>query len=102
MSLTLLLIPEAKQDAQEAFLWYEERSNGLGIDFLSRTEEILLNIQENPKIYPVITGAFRRAMVTRFPYMVIFELDTERSTCIIYAIFHCSQNPHKWRKRIRL
>lgn len=41
---------------------------------------------------------YRRAVVRRFPYVVFYEHSD--TTVVIYAVFHCSQNPKKWRGRL--
>jgi plasmid stabilization system protein ParE len=37
-------------------------------------------------------------LVRRFPYAVFYECAED--TVTIYAIFHCSQDPRKWRVRL--
>jgi hypothetical protein len=34
----------------------------------------------------------------RFPFEIFYELTVDSIT--IYAVFHCSQDPQKWRKRL--
>ena len=34
----------------------------------------------------------------RFPFEVFYELTVD--TITIYSVFHCSQDPEKWRKRL--
>ena len=53
MTSAPVLLPEAKTDVAEAYLWYEEHSLGLGMDFLRCVEAALLSIQRTPLIYPV-------------------------------------------------
>ena len=40
--------PEAAREVQEAFDWYEEKSEGLGLEFLRRYDE---EIEEAKKLY---------------------------------------------------
>jgi plasmid stabilization system protein ParE len=35
MGVELVVAPEAQQDIEEAYGWYEERRSGLGEDFLN-------------------------------------------------------------------
>ena len=96
-----VLLPEAKEDLEEAYLWYEEQSPGLGMDFLGCIEALLASIQRTPQIYPVVHKTYRRALVRRFPFAVFFEHDNATDPCIVYSVFHCAQNPDKWHKRIQ-
>jgi plasmid stabilization system protein ParE len=48
-------------------------------------------------MYPVVFVDLRRALVRRFPYAVFYEVEPER--IVVYAVFHCSQDPDKWKAR---
>ena len=95
-----ILVPEAKNDVADAYRWYEEQSLGLGMEFLHCVEAALLSIQQSPLIYPVVHEAYRRMLVRRFPFAIFFEIDNASECCIVYSVFHCSQSPEKWRKRL--
>ena len=100
MNVTVLLLPEAKKDVEQAYRWYEEQSIGLGMEFLHCLEVILVSIQRTPSIYPIVQGTCRRAILRRFPYAVFFDIEHERNSCIVYSVFHCAQDPDKWRERL--
>jgi len=100
MTLAPILVPEAKADVADAYLWYEKQSLGLGMEFLRCVETALLSIQRTPLMYPVIHATYRRALVHRFPFAIFFELDRTDNQCVVYSVFHCSQDPDKWRKRL--
>jgi plasmid stabilization system protein ParE len=93
----LIFTPEARNDIAEAYLWYEDQDLGLGMEFLRCLESSFLSVQRNPLIYQAVHKNYRRALTRRFPYSIFFEHDKEQT--IIYAVFHCSQNPEKWHKR---
>ena len=78
--------------------WYESREPGLGEDFLRCVEACVLTIQRHPLLYPVAVDGFRRALVRRFPYEVFYE--PTANVIVIYSVFHCSQDPQKWRTRL--
>jgi plasmid stabilization system protein ParE len=94
----LVLLPEARQDIAEAYSWYEGQAPGLGMDFIRCLEVAILSIERRPQVYPVVHENYRRALVRRFPYAIFFERDSEQ--IVIYSIFHCSQDPQKWRDRL--
>ena len=91
--------PEADDDVAEAYAWYESREPGLGEDFLRCVEACVLTIQRHPQLYPVAVDEFRRALVRRFPYEIFYEATDD--ALVIYSVFHCSQDPEKWRARLR-
>ena len=94
-----ILLPEAKADVADAYLWYEEQSLGLGLDFLRCVEAALLSLQRSPLIYPIVYESYRRVLVRRFPFAIFFEEDRTQHRCVVYAVSHCSQDPEKWRGR---
>ena len=52
MTLTPVLVPEAKTDVAEAYMWYEDQSLGLGMEFLRCVEAALFSLQRTPLTYP--------------------------------------------------
>jgi plasmid stabilization system protein ParE len=95
-----ILLPEAKADVANAYLWYEEQALGLGLEFLRCVETALRAIERSPRSYPIVHEAYRRSLVRRFPYAIFFEFVPDRKRCVVYAVFHCSQNPEKWKSRL--
>jgi len=55
-------------------------------------------IQRHPEMYSVAVDEFRRAPIRRFPFEIFYESTVDSIT--IYSVFHCSQDPQKWRKRL--
>jgi plasmid stabilization system protein ParE len=82
----------------DAFAWYERQSPGLGLEFLRSVEAIIDSIQRHPQMYPAVLPDYRRALVRRFPYGVFYQVEPER--IVIYAVFHCSQDPDLWKARL--
>lgn len=95
-----ILVPEAKTDVADAYLWYEDQSLGLGMEFLRCVEAALQSVHRMPLIYPVVHRGYRRALLRRFPFAVFFEIDEASDRCIVYSVFHCSQDPAKWLGRL--
>ena len=98
MPVELVIAPEAELDIAEAYAWYEGRRTGLGEEFLSSVDACLESIRRRPEMYPVVHEGYRRSLVRRFPYAVLYE-QTE-ATVAIYAVFHTSRDPDKWRQRL--
>jgi plasmid stabilization system protein ParE len=91
--------PEAEDDSYQAYAWYESRRIGLGREFMTAVDACLQSISRNPKLYQAIYKDYRRAVVRRFPFSVIYE-ETD-SAVIIYAIFGGRQDPDKLRERLQ-
>ena len=98
MVAELILAPEAQQDIDEAYSWYEDRRSGLGEEFLSCVDACIQKMCRMPELYEKIHEEYRRALVRRFPYAIFYEYSGGKIT--VYSIFHGSMNPEKWRNRL--
>ncbi|MEK6633500.1 MAG: type II toxin-antitoxin system RelE/ParE family toxin [Nitrospirota bacterium] len=98
MAAELILAPEAEQDIAEAYGWYEDQRSGLGEEFLSCVDACIEVICRAPEMCVVFHEHYRRGLVRRFPYAVFYEHGG--STVTVYAVFHASRDPNKWRQRL--
>src|SRR5438105_1978874 len=98
MAAKLVVAPEAEFDVVEAYVWYERRRAGLGEEFLSSVDAGIERIRRQPLIYPRVHEEYRRALIRRFPYAIFFE--PAEAAITIYAVFHTSRDPEKWRERL--
>jgi toxin ParE1/3/4 len=80
----------------EAAEWYEERRSGLGSEFVGAVRARVDRLLEAPERWPLAAGA-RRALVTKFPYAVVYrEVEDEIE---IIAIAHVKRRPKYWSSR---
>ena len=98
MAARLVLAPGTELDIAEAYVWYEDRRTGLGEEFLSSVEACMEGVRRHPETHPIVHDAYRRALIRRFPYGVFYGREEE--TVIVYAVFHTSRDPEKWRQRL--
>jgi plasmid stabilization system protein ParE len=98
MAHDFILAPEAELDIIEAYVWYESRRVGLGEEFLSSVDACMERIGREPAIYVRVHEEYRRALVRRFPYAIFFE--STGTAVTVYAVFHTSRDPEKWRQRL--
>ena len=97
MKRSFVLHPEARSEIGSAALWYEDRSSGLGSEFLRAMEAVFAQVRRNPQQFPVVHLSIRRALLRRFPYAVFF---VESDTAIrVIACSHVRQNPERWKQR---
>ena len=95
----IIYTPEAEEDVVGSYDWYESREPGLGEDFLNSIDVCLATIQHHPHLFPIAVDEFRHAPIRRFPFEIFYE---PGNVCIVvFAVFHCSQNPNKWRSRLK-
>jgi plasmid stabilization system protein ParE len=98
MAVEWRLTPEADNDFASAYAWYESQRPGLGEYFTSRVEQCLDSILVMPTMHELVHKNYRRALVRRFPYAVLYKHDSQGVT--VHAIFHTAQSPAKWRERL--
>ena len=90
-------LPGAREDLNKAAAFYEASVPGLGDAFLDDVERAIDHIRENPRIGAPIGRAFRRAVLRRFPFTVVYA---ERGDeIVIVAIAHDRRRPEYWRGR---
>lgn len=99
MSKPLIIEPEAEDDLRSAYDWYENRRAGLGEDFILCVEAAMEVARERPKSFPRVRRIARRILVNRFPYLILFV--NRREAVVVVGIFHTSQNPRRWKRRLR-
>lgn len=87
----------AELDIREAFLWYEEQKDSLGLTFKKHISKTIQNIQSNPLKIQVRYNVTRVAYLRKFPFGVHFIV--VENEIIVIAVFHTSQCPKKWIKR---
>ena len=94
----LIIAPEAQQDVEEAYCWYEDRRAGLGEEFLDCVDASIQAICRMPKLQAKVHEEYRRGLLRRFPYAIFYEYAGGKVT--VYCIFHTSRDPKKWRNRL--
>ena len=78
MSYSLEVKEEARIEIIEATHWYAEKVAGLGIRFIEQLESIFNIILANPKTYKRVYKNFRQAALKKFPYVVVYEYETNQ------------------------
>lgn len=94
----ILILSNAEQDIDEAYNWYEQRQAGIGDEFMNCLNKCFEAIRLTPNVYAFVYKNYRRALVKRFPYAVLYESIDE--TVFIYSVFHCSQDIEKLKGRL--
>ncbi len=97
MSQKIIIRPEAQNDIDSAFDWYEEQNTGLGREFTLEFSSSVDRIVENPQLYSELYRGIRRALVRSFPYGVYYHLNEK--DIVVFAVLHLAMNPMKWKDR---
>jgi len=90
--------PEISFEVKATYSWYQEQAYGLGDDFLNELEEAYYAIGELPDTWPLFQNGFRRFLLSRFPFSVIYR--EHGGLIYIVAVMHNSRKPGYWLSRI--
>jgi len=90
-------VPAAELELEEAVSWYEERGEGLGLEFLTVVREKVFALTHAPGRWRMVNGT-RRALLEGFPYAVVYRETTDDEIEII-AIAHLRRRPKYWANR---
>jgi plasmid stabilization system protein ParE len=77
----LIIAPLAEADIETSFSWYEQRSTGLGRDFINRVETKLAVLVQSPQL-------FRE----RFPCAIYFIWDEVAGIVTVRRVLHFKQD----------
>lgn len=95
----LIFAVAAKDELREAAAYYDGCQKGLGKAFLAAIEAATRHVASNPLRYRKIGGRFRRCLVERFPYGLIYAVDGEE--IFVAAVMHLKRKPGYWEGRVR-
>jgi toxin ParE1/3/4 len=84
--------PALETDLREVVDFYNSRSSGLGAEFLSDFEMLVLRIAFYPQLWRTVENEIRRALMPRFPYCVYFRIINEELIRIT-VVKHQRQHP---------
>jgi plasmid stabilization system protein ParE len=90
-------LPAAEEEMVEAALFYEAAGSGLGHDFLGDVQRGVDLLRERPQLGRSMGRGLRQALLTRFPFSLIYALEPE--AVLIVAVAHQRRRPGYWRTR---
>ena len=98
MNFTIEFLAPASQELEDAFLWYEEKKENLGVEMVEELEHYLNLIAENPFFFEANSGKenLRKVPLVRFPYIIFYWVEENSKTIYIDAIFHAKRKPKKY------
>jgi len=97
MSFPVVYLPEAEDDIDSEYRWYERQRIGLGSQFLDALRELTDQIKDNPHLYGIFRRDIRAAPLRGFPYVVYYRdrgLDV-----LVIAVQHGRRSYRAWQSR---
>ena len=90
--------PAARAELRDAAAYYEANRYGLGRKFLAAVDEAVAHICGHPQMGAVIHSPYRRFLVRKFPYGIIYRETGD--TIYIVAVMHLRRKPAYWMSRV--
>ncbi|MGE5549748.1 MAG: type II toxin-antitoxin system RelE/ParE family toxin [Bacteroidota bacterium] len=89
--------PAAVTEFNEAVEYYEECLSGIGIQFAEEVYATIARIIEYPEAWSPLSKNTRRCLTNRFPFGIVYQLDSDRISII--AVSHLHRRPGYWKGR---
>jgi len=91
------ILPKAEEDLEHAFDHYESQRVGLGKVLIEEFRRAVDQIREHPRAWQAMDETYRRCRLHRFPYGIVYRIETDPEEIIIVSMMHLSQRPGAWR-----
>lgn len=96
----LIIRTEAEDDITQAALWYENKQNGLGADFVAEIRKAIDRAATNPGQFRRLRRRpeVRRILTNRFDYRVFIMVRPD--AIIIFRILHSARHDREWKNTL--
>jgi plasmid stabilization system protein ParE len=94
MTWNPVIRPRARLQIADAADWYDRETPGRGDEFLRSLHDTIDSICRNPYQYQVLRGELRRAVLHKFPYLIIYAVSGEEVT--VLRCVHGRSDPRRW------
>ena len=84
----------AQQEVDDAYLWFEERSPGKGVEFLDDLDRAVRLASAYPLASLEIEPGIRRCLFAHFPYSLLYAVESD--TIVVVAVAHAHRRPDYW------
>lgn len=88
----------ARQEIDDAALWYEARRVDLGVEFIAEIDRCIDLLAHCERLAPVVFEDVRRMPLRRFPYNIYYR--QEATHIAVLAIFHGKRDPEIFKRRV--
>jgi hypothetical protein len=96
-SYKIIILEQAVSEIADSCMYYNNKVPGLGFDFEDEVFQLLEIIKDNPLLFPVKFAHIHEAVVTRFPFVINYEIFGKQ--IIVSAVIHAKRHPDNKTKR---
>lgn len=94
MNKTVSFHELAEFELNDAAVFFEGKTPGLGFRFITAVERAVAEIRQHPQASAIILQQTRRKLVKNFPYSIMFTIKPDRIR--ILAIANQKRRPFYW------
>ena len=95
--MTIHHLLDAELEILDAVSFYKTRAGDLASNFYAEFKRAREEIAAFPELWGAAGGGYRRKLLVRFPYGVIYRIEGDE--ILIVALAHTSRRPGYWRGR---
>ncbi|MCB0508774.1 MAG: type II toxin-antitoxin system RelE/ParE family toxin [Chitinophagales bacterium] len=88
-----LLEPKAQIEFEESVEYYLQRSEQATLNFINAIEQTITQIRSSPYLNKNKYKNYFEAIVTKFPFTIIYTIEEEINLIVVVSIFHQRRNP---------
>jgi plasmid stabilization system protein ParE len=92
--MTIIVLPEAADEFEDAAVYYGDRQSGLGQRFRDEVDHYIRWIAEHAEIPRLRPGGYRRVNLKVFPHYIVYV--QLAGTIWVLAIAHAHREPEYW------
>lgn len=92
--MRMVFSPEAMTEFTDGENYYERQMPALGSRFRADVRDALSRLRKWPLATPIEHGDIRRMMLSRFPYKLLYSVETDH--IYILAVAHLHRAPDYW------
>lgn len=89
--------PKARAEFENSAFFYDGKFLGLGMEFAAEVQVAVAFAYSHPEAGAPVANGFRRVIVRRFPYSVVYRVQGEQ--LYIIAVAHQRRKPNYWNDR---
>ncbi|UII28774.1 type II toxin-antitoxin system RelE/ParE family toxin [Fulvivirga maritima] len=97
MNYSVSIAEAAEADIREAFLWYQDKNDNLGLRFEKHILKAVESIRSNPFKTQIRYDSIRVFFLKKFPFGIHFRVNEATNSILILAVFHTSKDSKKWK-----
>ncbi len=95
---SVIIRPNAEQDIEETYNWFEAKDAGLGDKFKDELRQQIEYISFHPQMYAERETGFRYGLCRKMKVFIAYKIEVDG--ILVYRVWYATMNPSEWRKKL--